>query len=67
MTSACSPATTPPRLPCPVSLSACPDSSIVGNDYSFGCAGGTLASTGDNRVVNNPNPGCAPNAVVTVQ
>ena len=47
-----------------VSLS---DNNVVGNQFAFGCSGGTLASTGDNRVVNNTPNGCSPNAVVTVQ
>lgn len=41
--------------------------SIVDNGYAFGCGGGTLASTGNNRTINNPSGGCAPGAVVTVQ
>lgn len=47
-----------------VSLS---NNDIVGNSFAFGCSGGILASTGDNRVVNNQSNGCSPNGVVVVQ
>jgi hypothetical protein len=42
---------------------------IYNNKTGFGCGGGTLASTGNNRKANNVGGGaaCAPNAVVTVQ
>lgn len=43
------------------------DNSISGNNFAFGCSGGTLASTGNNRIINNTNNGCTPNGVVTVQ
>lgn len=39
--------------------------SIMDNVFAFGCGGGTIASTGNNRV--NTGGGCPPNATVTVQ
>jgi hypothetical protein len=47
-----------------VSLS---NNSITDNSTAFGCGTGVIASTGNNRTVNNPTNGCAPNGVVTVQ
>jgi hypothetical protein len=43
---------------------------VYDNLTGFGCGGGTLASTGNNRKANNTGggvPSCAPNATVTVQ
>jgi hypothetical protein len=41
--------------------------SFVDNLFAFGCGTGTIASVPNNRLVNNTNVGCSPNAVVTVQ
>jgi hypothetical protein len=42
---------------------------IYNNKTGFGCGGGTLASTGNNRKANNVGGGaaCPPNGVITVQ
>ena len=42
---------------------------VYNNPIAFGCGGGTLASTGDNRKGGNGSggAGCAPNATITLQ